>query len=230
MVGRRSRFLTHVPFVNPRIAKTERSRHRSLSTETSFPRPSVPWQKKRRQSTCWCSVEPPQTWELWWTGPKTREHWSPTPATKSVNTTVHRTHFSNANIVSLVAQGGDRLQHALFSVSPSRKVIFIVTGQFPCAVIVARLSAFSSSQHAPSLHCPSHSVEPCDARLGGQSGSTGRRAEKVHSQRERRCQPKLVRARSAQAHCELCKNLLPSALLSRSRLSDTDSTASSFSA
>ena len=50
MTDRRSQYLTHGPVVNLAVANTKCSRHltESLSSETSFPTPSVPWQKRLR--------------------------------------------------------------------------------------------------------------------------------------------------------------------------------------
>ena len=50
MTDCRSGYLTHGSVVNLAVANTKRSGHltESLSSETSFPKPSVPWQKKQR--------------------------------------------------------------------------------------------------------------------------------------------------------------------------------------
>ena len=54
MMERRSRYLTHGSVVSLAVASTKRSRHltKSLSTKTSFPRPSVLWQERRRTLFC----------------------------------------------------------------------------------------------------------------------------------------------------------------------------------
>ena len=93
---------------------------------------------------------------------------------EGVNTTLHRAHFTHANICSRVAQGSSA--RFCFFVSALEWSFVILVCHFSCAVIVVCFPAFSSFTPRSHLCCiPSHSVEPCEPRTRGQSGRLAER-------------------------------------------------------
>ena len=87
-----------------------------------------------------------------------------------VSTTPHCAHLTHANISSRVAQGAEQAPSRIVFCLTSKKSSSSSQVMFRARSLLLDLPPLPLPRRAPSLQNPSHSVEPCDPRLGGQSG------------------------------------------------------------